>query len=157
MKISLVEYYYSAHPLGYLVYTLNSAGLLSTTEFRDTIPVDSIPSLSVFSTAFDAYFQEKKDFPLHLLSQNLRGTEFQRAVWKVISEIPFGQVITYSELARRAGKPGAARAAGTACGKNPVALAIPCHRVVRTSGEDYGYSWGFERKKWLLEFEGLRL
>ena len=66
-----------------------------------------------------------------------------------------GETITYTELAMRAGKPGAARAAGTACGRNPVALAIPCHRVVRTSGEDFGYSWGSDRKKWLLTFENV--
>ena len=150
-------YYTSPKALGYLVYKLDPVGLIQAIVFTDTLPTDAIPAIVPLNGVFDVYFKEKKDFPVKLLSKDIGGTEFQRAIWKVISEIPFGEVITYNELARRAGKPGAARAAGTACGKNPVALAIPCHRVVRTSGEDYGYSWGFARKKWLLEFEGVQL
>ncbi len=146
-------YYLAPKPLGYLVYGLDSLGLIQTITFTDILPSEALPALAPFSTAFDSYFKDQVSFPISLLTQDLGGTEFQRAIWQVISEIPFGETITYSELALRADKPGAARAAGTACGKNPVALVIPCHRVVRTSGEDYGYSWGIARKKWLLEFE----
>jgi methylated-DNA-[protein]-cysteine S-methyltransferase len=151
-------YYYPApKPLGYLAYELDSVGLVQTIVFTDILPSQALPALAPFSTAFDSYFKNQQAFPMDLLSQNLGGTEFQRAIWRAIAEIPAGTTLTYTELATWVWRPSAARAAGTACGKNPVALAIPCHRVVRTSGEDYGYSWGFERKKWLLKFEGIKI
>lgn len=103
--------------------------------------------------ALDDYFYHKKDLPRELISTLIRGTEFQKSIWQVISKVNFGETITYTEMAKRAGRPSATRAAGTACGKNPLGLFIPCHRVVRKQGEDYGYSWGAQRKKWLLNFE----
>ncbi len=82
----------------------------------------------------------------------LRGTEFQVAVWNAISLIPAGQVITYRELAYRVGRPRATRAVGTACGANPFPFLIPCHRVVSCNGLG-GYGYGLNCKKQLLEFE----
>ncbi|HET6351782.1 MAG TPA: methylated-DNA--[protein]-cysteine S-methyltransferase [Coriobacteriia bacterium] len=84
---------------------------------------------------------------------DLRGTDFQRGVWAALLEIPAGSTITYGELAARVGRPSAFRAAATACGANPVALAVPCHRVVGASGALSGYRWGVERKRALLESE----
>lgn len=88
------------------------------------------------------------DLPL-----DVRGTAFQERVWRALREIPRGETASYAEIARRIGEPRAVRAVAQACGANPVALAIPCHRVVRTDGALSGYRWGVERKRALLERE----
>lgn len=85
------------------------------------------------------------DLPL-----DARGTAFQQRVWQALGQIPVGTTATYSEIARRIGAPGAARAVAQACAANPVALAIPCHRVIRNDGSLSGYRWGLERKQALL-------
>lgn len=88
------------------------------------------------------------DLPL-----DLRATAFQRRVWQELQRIPFGKTRTYADVARRIGRPTATRAVARACATNPVALVIPCHRVVRGDGELGGYRWGAERKELLLERE----
>jgi AraC family transcriptional regulator of adaptative response/methylated-DNA-[protein]-cysteine methyltransferase len=92
----------------------------------------------------------------HDLPLDIQGTAFQQAVWRELSRIPPGQSLSYAALAAKAGKPGAARAAGTACGANNVAVLIPCHRARRGSGAPGGYAYGLERKAALLEREGLK-
>lgn len=84
----------------------------------------------------------------------LSGTAFQMAVWSAIGEIPPGQVSTYSQIASRIGRPKAVRAVASACAANPIAIIVPCHRVVRGDGKASGYAWGLERKERLLEIEG---
>ena len=81
------------------------------------------------------------------------GSEFQRRVWSEIARIPYGQTLTYAELAARAGAPGSARAAGSATGRNPHTLIVPCHRVVGSDGSLTGYAGGVPRKMKLLEIE----
>lgn len=81
------------------------------------------------------------------------GTRFQRDVWLVIRGVPFGETITYAELARRCGRPSAARAAGAATGRNPVTLIIPCHRIIGSGGALTGYAGGLDRKRALLALE----
>ena len=81
------------------------------------------------------------------------GTDFQNEIWKQIARVPFGATITYSELARKVGAPAAVRAAGTATGRNPLGIIIPCHRVVGKNGGMGGYAGGLERKKSLLKIE----
>lgn len=81
------------------------------------------------------------------------GTDFQKEVWRQIARIPFGQTVTYTELAKRAGAPHAIRAAGTATGRNPLSIIIPCHRVVGKNGSLGGYAGGLPRKRLLLETE----
>jgi AraC family transcriptional regulator of adaptative response/methylated-DNA-[protein]-cysteine methyltransferase len=88
------------------------------------------------------------DLPL-----DVRGTAFQQRVWQALREIPVGRTATYSEIAGRIGAPGAVRAVAGACAANALAVAIPCHRVVRTDGSLSGYRWGVERKRALLERE----
>jgi methylated-DNA-[protein]-cysteine S-methyltransferase len=83
------------------------------------------------------------------------GSEFQRRVWIEIARIPYGETLTYAELARRAGVPGAARAAGAATGRNPHSIVVPCHRVIGADGGLTGYAGGIERKTRLLEIEGV--
>lgn len=82
-----------------------------------------------------------------------RGTAFQRKVWKAIAGVGFGRTIAYAELARRAGRPGSARAAGAATGRNPIGVIVPCHRIVGTDGALTGYAGGLAKKKALLALE----
>lgn len=84
---------------------------------------------------------------------SLGGTEFQRRVWKALGEIPFGETRSYAEIARRAGRPIAARAVGAAVGRNPVSIIVPCHRVVGSDGSLTGFAGGLSRKRWLLAHE----
>jgi methylated-DNA-[protein]-cysteine S-methyltransferase len=88
-----------------------------------------------------------------------KGTAFQQRVWHEIAKIPRGKIMTYTQLARRIGKPRAARAVANACGRNPYAPRIPCHRVIRSDGSLGGYSGagGIARKRALLLKEGIRL
>jgi methylated-DNA-[protein]-cysteine S-methyltransferase len=87
------------------------------------------------------------------LPTTMRGTEFQRRVWAALCEIPYGETISYGELARWVGNPKASRAVGLANGRNPVAIVVPCHRVIGADGSLTGYGGGLERKVWLLEHE----
>ena len=93
--------------------------------------------------------QQPQDLPL-----DIRGTAFQERVWRALREVPLGATVTYAEIARRIGQPSATRAVAQACGANALAVAIPCHRVVRTDGALSGYRWGVERKRELLRREG---
>ena len=93
---------------------------------------------------------ERREFDLPLAP---RGTPWQLAVWEALLEIPYGETVTYSELAARAGRPGAARAAGAANGRNPIAILIPCHRVIGRGGGLTGYAGGLDAKAWLLAHE----
>ena len=88
------------------------------------------------------------DLPL-----DVRGTAFQQRVWQALRAIPSGETVSYAELAARLGMPRGARAIARACAANPVAVAIPCHRVVRNDGALSGYRWGVERKRALLDRE----
>ena len=99
----------------------------------------------------EAYFAGSRqafDVPL-----DLAGTEFQRSVWAGLLEIPYGETMSYGELARRVGRPGASRAVGLANGRNPVAIIVPCHRVIGANGTMTGYGGGLDRKVWLLDHE----
>jgi AraC family transcriptional regulator of adaptative response/methylated-DNA-[protein]-cysteine methyltransferase len=89
----------------------------------------------------------------HDLPVDVRGTAFQQAVWRELSRIPPGESLSYAALAARAGKPGAARAAGSACGANKVAVLIPCHRARRGDGSPGGFAYGLDRKARLIERE----
>lgn len=87
------------------------------------------------------------------LPLDIRATAFQRRVWTCLQSIPFGTTKSYAEVAKAIGEPSATRAVARACATNPVAVAIPCHRVVRQDGKESGYRWGLERKKKLLQIE----
>jgi AraC family transcriptional regulator of adaptative response/methylated-DNA-[protein]-cysteine methyltransferase len=87
------------------------------------------------------------------LPLDIRGTAFQERVWRELKKIPAGQTRSYAEIAQRIGSPTAYRAVARACAQNPIAVAIPCHRVVRNDGDLSGYRWGIERKRQLLERE----
>ena len=93
---------------------------------------------------------ERQEFNVPLRPE---GTPFQRTVWQELERIPFGETITYAELARRIGNPSASRAVGAANGKNPISIIIPCHRVIGAAGALTGYGGGRATKEWLLEWE----
>ncbi len=114
--------------------------------------VDEDQRLGGFVSSLRAYLagqRDSLDLPV-----DVGGTPFQQAVWQVLRAIPRGQVRSYAEVARAIGKPRAARAVARACAANPVAVLIPCHRVVRSDGQLGGYGWGVHRKRALLELEG---
>ena len=100
----------------------------------------------------DQYFEgNRRVFELPL---NPQGSDFQQRAWQVIASVPWGETISYGTLAMLSGSPGASRAAGSACGRNPIVLLVPCHRVVASGGGLGGYGAGMHRKLWLLEHEG---
>jgi methylated-DNA-[protein]-cysteine S-methyltransferase len=100
----------------------------------------------------DAYFAgEITTFDLPL---GPSGTTFQQRVWSRLREIPFGETISYAELAHRVGDPRAVRAVGGANGRNPLPIVVPCHRVIGADGSLTGFGGGIDRKRWLLEHEG---
>jgi methylated-DNA-[protein]-cysteine S-methyltransferase len=102
----------------------------------------------------DEYFAGKRrKFGVQLAAE---GTPFQRAVWKAIAGVAFGETISYAELARRAGRPGSARAAGAATGRNPIGVIVPCHRIVGADGSLTGYAGGMDKKRALLALEARR-
>lgn len=153
--------YYTEHPspLGTLLLAASDAGLcgLYFDEHKYFVGPqewtrdDGHPVLRQAATQVDEYFAgARKTFDLPL---DLRGTPFQQAVWKALQELPFGATCTYQEIARRITNPRAIRAAGTAIGRNPVSIVVPCHRVLGASGDLSGYAGGLERKRFLLALE----
>lgn len=119
---------------------------------RDLSTVKRVPELAEYSRAVDAYFEGDVS-AIDLIPVRQQGSSFHLAAWQALRQIPSGTPISYHELALRLDHPAAARAAGTACGRNAVALIVPCHRVIRTDGGLGGFAWGLDRKRWLLDHE----
>lgn len=153
-------------PIGELLVVTDEHGTLRALDFHDYEhrldrllaihygPLRPEPGAApaVVRVALAAYFAGELD-ALDAIVRDTNGTDFQKAVWAALSTIPAGQTITYSELARRAGRPPAIRAAGHANGANPLSLVAPCHRVIGMDGSLTGYGGGIERKRWLLAHE----
>jgi methylated-DNA-[protein]-cysteine S-methyltransferase len=119
----------------------------------ESLPPRLMPFIETAQRELDAYFNGvPTDFADLTLA--LRGTPFQRRVWRQLRRIPYGSTISYGELARRVGNPQASRAVGQATGANPIPLIIPCHRVIAADGSLGGYRAGPDRKLWLLRHEG---
>ena len=122
-------------------------------EHAPTPPAADVPAaLRLAAEELRAYFAG--DLRAFSVPLRLAGTDFQRRVWAALRAIPFGQVRTYGEIAAVIGRPGAARAVGMANARNPVAVIVPCHRVIAAGGRLGGYSAGLWRKRWLLRHEG---
>lgn len=112
---------------------------------------DPGPELSELKNELLSYFKgELRDFQVPVAAE---GTPFMKKVWKALSEIPYGQTMTYRELAQKIGCPASARAVGMACRRNPLLIVVPCHRVVGSNGSLTGYAAGVKAKAWLLEME----
>jgi methylated-DNA-[protein]-cysteine S-methyltransferase len=145
-------------PLGPLLLTADDYGLTGIEFLKGkdspSIPSDSKESRTPFMEAgrqLQAYFKGKlKTFDLPL---SPRGTAFQQKVWKALCEIPYGETISYGELAKRIRKPSAARAVGGANGRNPLPIVVPCHRVIGCNGSLVGYASGLPIKEFLLQLE----
>ena len=121
------------------------------TAARPDDPVHPCPVLDAVQLELGQYFVgERKHFDLPLSTP---GTEFQNRVWSELLHIPVGETISYGELANRVGSPGAQRAVGAANGRNRIAIIIPCHRVIESTGALRGYGGGLKRKQFLLDHE----
>ena len=135
---------------------LVAAGFTSVADqhsrLRDAPPLRLVDDLGRFTQAMSAYFAGDVT-AMDTLPVAQPGGPFRQAAWKVMREVRPGEVITYSELAERAGNPRAVRAAGSACAQNLVAPIVPCHRIVRAGGGLGGYYYGLDAKSWLLEHE----
>ena len=149
-------------PIGALSALLDDEGRLVELHFDKQSKIGKPPEHrpptvndSPVADQLAEYFSGKRTtFDLKL---GLRGTPFQLDVWQALRDIPYGDTISYAELARRIGKPNAVRAVGAANGANPIPVIIPCHRVIGSNGTLTGYGGGIERKQWLLAHEGRRL
>jgi methylated-DNA-[protein]-cysteine S-methyltransferase len=127
---------------------------ISSVSVKDhmQIPNKDIPEeLEDAIYQLEEYFNgSRKQFDLPL---NPKGTDFQKKVWKELSQIPYGKSISYLDLSKKIGDPKAIRAVAAANGKNPLWIIVPCHRVIGSNGDLVGYAGGLERKKWLLNHE----
>ncbi len=145
-------------PVGQITLTSEGAGLTGLHTGKTRIPAGWRRNPKMFRDVvrqLDRYFSGKLDkFEVAL---DLKGTAFQLKVWNAMLDIPHGGTQSYGELARRIGYPKAARAVGQASGRNPVAIIVPCHRVVGSNGSLTGYGGGLDRKRWLLQHEGALL
>jgi len=147
-----VAYYKS--PIGTIEITSSDVGIKSLYFLEE---VSETTQSSLFSdqsiSQIEAYFNG--DLSKFDLALDLEGTEFQIKVWNELLSIPFGQTISYMDLAKRMGNPKSIRAVARANAKNPVSIIVPCHRVIGSDGSLTGYAGGLWRKKWLLEHEQL--
>lgn len=120
---------------------------------REAGPADHGGAVGGWADRLAAYLSGDLSVDLAAVPLAVDGTAFQRGVWSALRAIPAGQTRTYTELAAMMDRPDAVRAAASACGRNPAAVLIPCHRVVRRDGRDCGFSWGMARKHALLALE----
>jgi len=147
---------YYASPIGLLEIVATSEAVVSVRFVNDLGKGEAParPTTLVLEEAIrqlDEYFQGKRrEFEL---SYDFRGTPFQKRVWQALLEIPYGQTISYQELAAAIGNHKAVRAVGHANGRNPISIMAPCHRVIGKNGHLTGYGGGLERKEWLLNHE----
>ena len=141
---------------GIALTALKFDGTRSASCFADGMPATA--ALPVFDETrrwLDMYFAGKKpNFTPSLVPQ---GTPFQQRVWDILLAIPYGKTMSYSDVARRIAPTMSAQAIGGAVGRNPIGIIIPCHRVIGADGSLTGYGGGLERKRWMLELEGLCL
>ena len=162
-----------ASPLGKIVLLSDHSGLARALDWIDCrermhglldrhygrgrwVVSDATAPASPSLTALRAYFRGALD-ALAGLRWSTAGSPFQQQVWAALCSIPPGHTQGYGEFAERIGQPGKARAIGLAVGANPISLILPCHRVVGSGGQLTGYAGGIERKRWLLEHEGVLL
>lgn len=148
-------------PLGPMILLASRKGVAGI-YFRQAIETTKLPRedrenrfLKKASRQLESYFRkDREDFSVAL---DLKGSAFQKEVWRSLRNIPYGQTVTYGDLAKEIGNPGAVRAVGLANAANPVSVIVPCHRVLGSKGKLTGYSGGLERKLMLLKLEGALL
>lgn len=152
-KLMYVSYYKS--PIGYLRILSNGKAITEIKFMDSNGPEDPDVHTESARTQLREYFEGNRDrFQLNLLPE---GSEFEQKVWKQLMEIPKGHTVSYGSIAKKIGDPKASQAVGKANGKNPIAIVIPCHRVIGADHKLTGYAGGLERKEWLLKHEGALL
>lgn len=139
-----------ATPLGRMYITADGVGLRRIAFVRPAWQAEETPLIRQAKAALAAYFAGEK--PVLALPLTITGTPFQRQVWQALAGVPYGQTVTYGELAAQVGRPAAARAVGQAVHVNPLLILVPCHRVVAANGPG-GFVAGLARKQWLLAWE----
>jgi methylated-DNA-[protein]-cysteine S-methyltransferase len=128
--------------------------LLDTLEETDVLRgIDRLKRIPVVSDLIEDYFDGDIE-AINAIVVRQPGAHFSQAAWKAMRKIKAGKVLSYADLAQRAGSPAAVRAAGTACAKNAIVVVVPCHRVVKTGGALGNYAYGLDVKEWLLRHEG---
>ncbi len=146
-------YSYFESPIGFIEIIADKNYLRAIT-FIDELPEEKKKGNKITISArkqLKEYFNGKrKTFELPF---EFKGTEFQNEVWKALTKIPFGSVVTYQDIAKLTGNEKAVRAVGSANSKNPIPIIVPCHRVIAKNGKLSGYAGGVERKEWLIEHE----
>jgi methylated-DNA-[protein]-cysteine S-methyltransferase len=143
---------YHQSPIGTLEISGTPNGI-SAVSFVDkaVVSIDASPELKDCISQLDEYFSGKrKEFSIEL---DVRGTDFQKSVWHELLKIPFGKTGSYQDIAMVVGTGASARDVGRANGQNPIAIIIPCHRVIGSDSSLTGYRAGLGRKRWLLNFE----
>ena len=152
-KDSKDNFFYYDSPIGLLEIGGNEHYIKSV-FFRDSEihKIDHPPELlaNCVQQLKEYFNKQRKEFDLPLLPL---GTDFQKAVWGALLDIPYGTTESYFDIAKKLGNPKAVRAVGGANGRNPISIIVPCHRVIGSSGNLVGYGGGLWRKKWLLQHE----
>lgn len=152
----IMDTFFYTSPVGIIKITASDSGIVSLNFERKSLvrtQKNKITNkhLKECIRQLDEYFSGERtlfDLPL-----DATGTPFQKKVWDALRKIPHGQTVSYVDIARRIGKPKASRAVGGANNKNPVAIIVPCHRVVGKNGDLIGYAGGLIKKKWLINHE----
>jgi len=156
-------------PIGEILLVTDEAGAVRALDFHDHVPrmtrllrlhygdqpLDNGQAPHAVRQALTAYFDGSLE-ALNAIPWSTGGTAFQNQVWRTLIDIPAGETSTYAALAARIGRPAAVRAVGAANGANPIAVLVPCHRLIGADGSLTGYGGGLERKAWLLAHEGAR-
>jgi methylated-DNA-[protein]-cysteine S-methyltransferase len=138
-------------PFGPILAAVNAEGALTALKFSDGPGEDNGSANPAIARQLTEYFAgERKSFDLPMAPA---GTDFQKRVWAELVRIPYGSTMSYAEVARRVGSEGAARAVGRANATNPIAIVVPCHRVIGADGSLTGYAYGVELKRALLDLE----
>lgn len=148
-----MKYSYVESPLGDLLVRRDDVGLtalLFDAEADDAGERDDAAFADVRDQLAEYFGGGRRDFALPL---HASGTAFQQRVWKTLMEIPYGETASYRDVAEQLGSPDAVRAVGMANSKNPIAIVVPCHRVIGANGSLTGYAGGLENKRWLLSHE----
>jgi methylated-DNA-[protein]-cysteine S-methyltransferase len=152
------EHFIAATDKGVCTVALNSSEKKFRLQLKEQYEVDAVREdrfLSIHRRQLEDYFGGR--LTVLAMPLDLKGTEFQTAVWNELRKVPHGKTVTYGELADKIGHKGASRAVGNACGRNPVPIVVPCHRVLANGGKIGGFTGGIPLKRFLLKLEGVNI
>lgn len=159
-KVFMNKVFFYKSPIGTLKITAkikSSEGVVKRIEFYSSSVVEA--TTRVKPNSFESKVLNELDMYFHKslgsfsFKFEIEGTPFQKSVWRALKNVKFSKTVSYKDIANKIKKPKAVRAVGTACGKNPIPIMIPCHRIVGSNGDLIGYDGGLWRKKWLLNHE----